>query len=363
MTVTDKPALLILSPGFPASDHDTTCLPPIQQFCRVASQEFPEVDLIVVAFQYPFRSGSYRWHGLEIHAAGGRNHGSVQRVLNWVKAWRIISRIEKERKLLGVLSLWLGETALVGKLYARLKKLPHYTWLQGQDARQNNRYVKLMRARGKELIALSDFTRTEVETHHGIRPFMVAPPGINEDAFPPLNTGIRDIDILGAGSLIPLKNYQTFVRVIFELKKQRPDIQALIAGAGPEERTLQELAFSLGLQHNLKFAGSVPHTEVLNLMNRSKVFLHPSTYEGLGVAMLEALFSGCQVVALRSPSPDKIANFTKCDSEHEMIMATKNNLNDPVPPQRILLYGMKETVHKIIGLFRGHQIGGLPPGR
>jgi hypothetical protein len=130
----------------------------------------------------------------------------------------------------------------------------------------------------------------------------------------------------------------------------------VLIGAGPEERNLQELAFRLGLQHNLKFAGSVPHPEVLNLMNRSKVFLHTSAYEGLSTVMLEALYSGCHVVARLPVADDPPPNFTLCSTDEEMTRATLEQLEHSSQAQRVLVHDMGKTARRILSLF-----GLVPP--
>lgn len=60
-----KKALLILSPGFPESEADTTCLPPQQVFVRALKAEYPELHIIVLSFQYPFFAAEYDWHGMD----------------------------------------------------------------------------------------------------------------------------------------------------------------------------------------------------------------------------------------------------------------------------------------------------------
>jgi glycosyltransferase involved in cell wall biosynthesis len=49
----------------------------------------------------------------------------------------------------------------------------------------------------------------------------VIPPGIDEREFPRPNS-TKDIDIVAAGSLIPLKQYHIFIEVVAELKKPCP---------------------------------------------------------------------------------------------------------------------------------------------
>lgn len=343
--------IIILTPGFAASEADTTCVPLIQGFVRVAAAQYPDIRFVVVAFQYPFTKGSYQWHNAEVHAIGGRNRPQFGRLITWIKAYNMIKQVTRQYNCLGLLSLWLSETALVGKRFARSHQLPHFTWLHGQDVRKSNRYTRLVNPKAGSLIGLSDFTRTEMQKNHGVRPFTVIPNGIDGSEFPPLNTQQRDIDVLGAGSLIPLKNYASFVRVVHAVKQHHPGVQAVIAGEGPEHRDLEALVQQLGLVHNIRLVGSVPHPEVLALMNRSKVFLHTSKFEGLGKVLLESLYSGCRVVSTIALSSVQLKNMTVCTEETAMAVEIKRLLHEQAAAERVRFYDMKDTVERIVGLY------------
>jgi len=100
--------------------------------------------------------------------------------------------------------------------------------------------------------------------------------------------------------LIPLKQYHLFIEALSLLKVFFPDIKAVICGNGPEMERLQALASTLHLEKNLLFTGELPHNDVLALMQRSKVFLHPSNYEGFSTVLSEALYAGVHVVSFLS---------------------------------------------------------------
>ena len=46
-------SLIILTPGFPVSEADENCLPMQQYFIKEIREEFPEIEITVLAFQYP----------------------------------------------------------------------------------------------------------------------------------------------------------------------------------------------------------------------------------------------------------------------------------------------------------------------
>ena len=54
----------------------------------------------------------------------------------------------------------------------------------------------------------------------------------------------------------------------------------MLIGNGPEKNKLKNLITQLGLQSNLILTGELPYHEVIERLQRAKVFLHPSSYEG-----------------------------------------------------------------------------------
>lgn len=293
-------------------------MPPQQIFVKTLKEICPGLNVIVLTFQYPFVAAEYDWHGVKVISIGGKDKGRIFRLITWQKAWVILKFLHKQYKLIGLLSFWVGECAYVGHKFAKNNGLLHYSWLLGQDARRGNKYFKWIKPKGEELIALSDFLAREVRVNHGIKPANVIPVGIDTSMFKSVSNR-RDIDVLAAGSLIPLKQYSVFVDTIAYLKEDIPNVKAVICGKGVEMDRLKSLAKEKSIEANISFKGELPHREVLKLMQRSKVFLHPSSYEGFGAVLSEALYSGAQVVSFCKPM-DK-------DYRHHFVVKTPGEMN------------------------------------
>jgi glycosyltransferase involved in cell wall biosynthesis len=292
--------LIILTPGFPANEADSTCLPFPQLFVKNLRQLHPSLQIIVLAFQYPCTKSEYEWQGVKVIAFNGKNKGKIRRLLVWNAVWKKLNKIVKENNVTGILNFWLGECGFIGKYAAKKHKLMCYTWLLGQDARKNNRYFSLIKPDAQSLVALSDFIAAEFHRNYGIMPLHIIPPGVDTGAFPS-QTIERDIDILGVGSLIPLKRYDIFIRVAARLALVRPKIKTVICGQGTEKAHLQQMIDKANLSANIELCGELNHDAVIGLMQRSKVFLHPSSYEGFATVYTEALYTGAQVVGFCQP--------------------------------------------------------------
>ena len=342
--------LVILTPGFAKDESDTTCLPMQQTLIRALNKRIPDLNIVILAFQYPYETKTYRWHGNTVLSFNGRNRGGLSKIFLFQKWSAALTRIHKEYKIDGLLSFWYRECALVGKRFGNKNGIKHFCWIWGQDAKKGNKYVSLTKLKTGELVAFSDFLRDEFERNYGLKPAHVITPAIDTDVFAAGNHE-KDIDIIGVGSLIPLKQYDIFINVINGIKKQFPLISAIIIGDGPEKQKLQDLITSSGLKSNVTLIGELSHPEVLKWMQRSKLFLHTSSYEGFGVVCIEALCAGVRVISFIRPMHNDIENWHIAQTEEEMINRSMKILKEPGPSKRIVPFPIDQTVQKIADLF------------
>ncbi|HEX3769151.1 MAG TPA: glycosyltransferase [Puia sp.] len=343
--------LIILIPGFPADESDSTCLPFPQTFVRHLKRLNPGLNIKVLAFQYPFFESVYEWHGIEVHAFNGRNLGGLSRLFLWRRIWHRVKRIFKKEDVLGVLSFWMGETALIGKWAAKKYGVRSFTWLMGQDARKNNRYISITRLKSESLIALSDFLADEYYRNYKIKPGITIPPGIDAASFPS-SADERRIDILGVGSLIPLKRFDQIITIVAALVESHPGIRAVICGEGPERKKLQQLIEDLHLTGQIELTGELHHDRILEMMRESKILVHPSGYEGFGLVFLEALYAGARVLSYCKPMHVQFDHHHVVTTFDEMKIKLTELLDNKCQSQgSVLIYPIEESCNKIISLY------------
>jgi glycosyltransferase involved in cell wall biosynthesis len=88
------------------------------------------------------------------------------------------------------------------------------------------------------------------------------------------------------------------IRAADRLRRRRPGIRLVIAGEKASGYPkLRELVDGLGASDSVTFLGAIPRKEKVDLMQRCKVYVQPSRFEGFGVAMLEAMSCGSAVLA------------------------------------------------------------------
>jgi len=350
--MTNKPdALIILTPGFPENEADSTCIPPQQIFVKALKDNYPRLNIIVLTFYYPFFSSRYQWHGVDVISFGGNGKGRIYSKVTGIRAWAGLKKINKEYHIIGLLSFWLGKCAFIGSWFAEKYHLKHYCWILGQDAKAGNKYVRRINPKGKSLIGLSDFIVAEFKKNYGIIPEYTIPVGIDTSLFNE-TAAERTIDIIGAGSFIPLKQYHVFVEVIKLLKEDFPSIKTCICGDGPEMMHLRTMIDIMDLEDNIKLLGRQTHAQVLALMQKSKIFLHTSNYEGFGAVCLEALYAGAQVVSFVKPMDTDIENWHIVEDKETMVRSLRTILqNQDLKYQSVFPYSIHDNAKAAMELF------------
>jgi glycosyltransferase involved in cell wall biosynthesis len=284
-------------------------------------------------------------------AFNGWKKGWMNKLVTGISVCRTLNTLKRENDLVGLLSFWVGGCALVGKYYAKWNSEKHFTWILGQDARKGNRLIPLIRPTAGELVALSNFLADEFDRNYKVRPLHIIPNGVDPSLYAP-GDRLRDIDILGVGSLIPLKQYDLFIDVIQELSRILPGIRSVICGKGPEEGRLQAAIQQLDLPKNVALAGEVSHRKALGYMQRAKILLHTSSYEGFSTVCLEALYAGAQVISFCDPVGSKVKNWHIVNSKEEMIGCARKILQDSLTDySSVQVHTMDESAKGIMALY------------
>ncbi|MGD0766425.1 MAG: glycosyltransferase [Dehalococcoidia bacterium] len=126
----------------------------------------------------------------------------------------------------------------------------------------------------------------------------VIPYGVDLEQFRPEGRSHREELVVGSvGRLSPEKGLKYLMQAMAEVVRREPRARLLLAGDGPERGRLRRLAVKLGLQERTDFLGEIAHEQVPATLARVDVFAMPSTYEGFGVAALEAEAMEVPVVA------------------------------------------------------------------
>ena len=102
--------------------------------------------------------------------------------------------------------------------------------------------------------------------------------------------------VIGTGArLTPQKALHVLIEAVARVSEHVPDVVLIIAGEGPEEAALREAADRHGIGGSVRFVGY--WRDVPRLLAALDVYALSSVWEGLPMAVLEALAAGCPVVS------------------------------------------------------------------
>lgn len=148
--------------------------------------------------------------------------------------------------------------------------------------------------------------------------------------------------LLAVGSLNPTKNFSLLINAYrgSSLVDQFP---LVIVGA------INRDVFSINSEDvdhpNVRWAGSIPDSQLRVLYENAAVFVFPSLYEGFGIPPLEAMLCGCPVVASNASSIPEICG----DAAHYF---------SPLNPNEMLIaiqYVLENDVHRKSLIEKGRQ--------
>jgi glycosyltransferase involved in cell wall biosynthesis len=112
-----------------------------------------------------------------------------------------------------------------------------------------------------------------------------------------LRLGPRDRLIVAVGNLYPVKGHQHLIDALALLTTRHPAAHVAISGRGGLADDLMARARGLGVDSRLHLLGL--RSDVSAILAAADVFVLPSLAEGLPLALLEAMFAGCPIVASR----------------------------------------------------------------
>ncbi len=99
--------------------------------------------------------------------------------------------------------------------------------------------------------------------------------------------------VLCVSTLHPHKNINRLIEAFREFREELPDFRLVLAGMrGFHTAETEQLINGLGLQDAVTLTGWIPREELYALYRDAHAFIYPSTFEGFGLPVLEALAAG-----------------------------------------------------------------------
>lgn len=137
------------------------------------------------------------------------------------------------------------------------------------------------------------------------------------------------------GRITEEKRPAWFVDIVFQLKRNNPQIKALMVGDGELRRQIIQKIQQLRLEQTITMIGFQENP--FPWMKACKVIVMPSEWEGFGLAAVEGMALAKPIVASPVGGLKKIVELgtgVLCDSQKEMVQKIEELLQNPVVYQR-----------------------------
>lgn len=324
----------LITPGFPADEQDTTCIPALQDWVYAQARS-EDMALTIISLHYPFTSGFYEWYGVPVYALGGGNSRLPGRLRTWYQLWRLLGSL---RPLSGLHACWYTEAAWLASWMGWLLKYPVVTTLMGKELEERNWYKPFIRKHA--VVAVSERQAADA-LHSGLSVQEIVPWGLGT-ALSAIERN-RSLDILGVGNLTANKQFDVLVRLAAGLVPDFPQLGVALIGEGDQKPYLQRLVEQLGISAHVAFYGHCSRKAVHEAMAKARVLVHPARYEAFGLVYLEALAHGLGIASFATGIAKPSGQWQVAADEKGLQEATAKLLQEaPLPP--VTPYPVSHTV-------------------
>lgn len=178
------------------------------------------------------------------------------------------------------------------ELYRRGPAQWMHSWQKFRAIRNSDLIICVSHNTAKDLMRFCPVAPEKIRVvHNGV-----------SDVYTPSSTSDKTNEVVFVGARGWYKNFAMAVDAL----KYHPDLKLSIVGGGaltPDE--IQSL--DTNIPGRYQWLGRVSDEDLNLIYNRAHCLLYPSSYEGFGIPVIEAMKAGCPVIAVRSSSIPEVA--------------------------------------------------------
>lgn len=155
--------------------------------------------------------------------------------------------------------------------------------------------------------------------------------------------------VLYVGTLEPRKNVDVLIRAFGKVVREErlPHSLVLVGGKGWMTQSIQDAIAEAGISDRLIMPGYVPRADLPLWYSGADLFVYPSTYEGFGYPVLEAMSSGTPVITSNTSSLPEIARdagvLVPPRQEGQLAAAIASILSDDNLSDRLRARGLRQA--------------------
>ena len=202
------------------------------------------------------------------------------------------------------------------------------------------------------VVAPSQATAEELRRDYGAARIEVIPNGVALGTAPTRHRPELPPVILYAGRLRSRKAVAVLVAALPRVLAAVPACRLVIVGGGEQSARVAAAVHARGLTSHVELAGVLPRAAAVARLAEADVFCLPSTYEGLPLAILEAMAAGLPVVATAvAGNPEAVEDgvsglLVPAESAEALAEALISLLRDPARRQRMGEAGRRRVAER-----------------
>jgi glycosyltransferase involved in cell wall biosynthesis len=209
----------------------------------------------------------------------------------------------------------------------------------------------------RRVVTVSESSYGDICRDHLVSPsrLHIVPVGVDPDLFRPMEGTVRNPNqiISTASSDVTMKGQRYLLEALAKLRTEYPDLELVLVGRLKEGSAAQRTIEQLGLSDAVRFVSGVSDETIVELYNTSACAVVPSLYEGFSLPAIEAMSTGCPLVATTGGAIPEVVGadgetgylVTPGDSE-ALAAGIRRALDDPQGAARIGAAGRERVIHR-----------------
>lgn len=294
--------IALVVPGFSAYEGDW-CIPAHTNLARRLARAH---EVHVFTLRYPHRRDVYSIGDALVHSLGGAETGGIAIAGLWRQMLAVITQEHRRTPFAVIHSIFGSEAGVVAVIAGKWLRVPSVVSfvggelvglsdiVYGADLVMRRRWMNTFILRfADRLFGGSRQVTRQAEGRVSLarrKKIQTLPLGIDTRMFTPPSQVSSDHPprLVNVGSLLPVKDQATLLHAFARFRRLHPAAQLSIAGGGPLQGELRELAGQLGIQESMSWCGELNHDQMPGLYHHADMFVQASRHEGEGIALLEA---------------------------------------------------------------------------
>ncbi len=211
----------------------------------------------------------------------------------------------------------------------------------------------------RRVITVSKNSYEDIVRDHLVSPerLHVVPVGVDPDLFTPMpDVERRPNQIIStASSDVAMKGQRYLLEALAQIRADRPeaDLRLVMVGKLKEDSAAKRTIDELGLNDVVEFVSGVSDERIVELYNESACAVVPSLYEGFSLPAIEAMSTGCPLVATTGGALPEVAGAdgetcyaVKPGDGADLARGIMAVLDDPHAAEIIGKAGRERVIHR-----------------